>query len=112
MLYVYFQDKSGFFFLLRGATLHYELQLFNAFVLKGRKFHVSFQDKPTLIQELTHELKTITAFQRFMPCISSSLLESEMQVSFQHVSRSANGMTNYLAKRGVDWSCNLSAPVV
>ena len=33
-------------------------------------------------------------------------------VSFQHVSRSANGMADSLAKQGIDSSCNLSAYVV
>ena len=32
----------------------------------------------------------------------------ELQVSFQHVSRSTNGMADCLAKQGVDHSCNLS----
>ena len=41
-----------------------------------------------------------------------SLLVSEMQVAFQQISRSTNGMTDSLAKQGVDRSCNLSAPIM
>ena len=40
------------------------------------------------------------------------LLVSGLQVSFQHVSRSANEMADRLAKQEVDWPCNLSAPVI
>lgn len=41
-----------------------------------------------------------------------SFLVSDLQVSFQHVSSSTNGMTDCLAKQGVDRSCNLSASLV
>ena len=41
-----------------------------------------------------------------------NLLVSSLQVSFQHVSRLANEMTDCLAKQGVDRSCNLSVPVM
>ena len=41
----------------------------------------------------------------------SSLL-SDLQVSFQHVSKYADGMADCLAKHGVDQSCNLSASLV
>lgn len=40
------------------------------------------------------------------------LLVSQLQVSFQHVSRYANSMTDCLATQGVDRSCDLSAHVM
>lgn len=39
------------------------------------------------------------------------VLASKFQVSFEHVSRSANGMADFLAKQGFNHSCNLSASV-
>lgn len=39
-------------------------------------------------------------------------LTSMTQVSFQHISRWANGMAGSLAKQGVDHLCNLSASVM
>ena len=39
-------------------------------------------------------------------------LVSDMPVMFQHISRSANGMADCLAKQGVDRSCNLSAYIL
>ena len=41
-----------------------------------------------------------------------SHLISNMQVTFQHTSRSANVMADYLAKQWVDRSCNLSASIL
>ena len=41
-----------------------------------------------------------------------NLLVASLQVSFQHVSRSANEMVDCLAKQEVDGSCNLSAPIM
>lgn len=39
-------------------------------------------------------------------------LMSLIRVSFQHISRPANGMADCLAKQGVESSCNLSANVM
>lgn len=41
-----------------------------------------------------------------------SLKVSEMHVRFQHISRYANRMAGFLAKQGVDQSCDLSAPIM
>ena len=41
-----------------------------------------------------------------------SHLISNLQVTFQHIRRSANGTANCLAKRGVHRSCNLSASIM